>query len=106
MAAGAASKSWTTHAFPHGRWTLFKNPFIKTPKPAPPLEPRQSELLLDSVKPVRNDLTDSDLEVVATSKPPVEQPTEEAASPTGEPSEASGLVWDRIKTQFFGAGKV
>lgn len=105
-AVATASQSGTAQVFPHGRWSLFKNPFVKTPKPKPPLEPRQSELLLDSVKPVRNDLTESDLEVVAASKPPAERAPEESASHSAEPPEAPGLAWGRIKTQFFGAEKV
>jgi hypothetical protein len=106
-AAAAASQSGTAQVFPHGRWSLFKNPFAKTPRPKPAVEPRQSELWLDSVKPVRNDLTDSDLEVVTANKPPAERARAAGApvSPPGEP-EASGLAWGRIKTQFFGAGKV
>ena len=50
-------------AFPRGRWTLPSNPFKSSYQP----EPRRSiqgELSLDSVKPVRNDLSDSDLELV------------------------------------------
>lgn len=103
----AASPSGTTQAFPHGRWSLFKNPFAKTPRTKPPAEPQQSELLLESVKPVRNDLTDSDLEVVAANRPSAgaARTIGEPGSPPSEP-EASRLAWDRIKTQFFGAEKV
>ena len=51
--------------FPRGRWAL--NPF-KSEKPAP--RPAiQGELSLDKVKPVRNDLCDSDLELVAAARP-------------------------------------
>lgn len=50
--------------FPRGRWTL--NPF-KSGNAAPrPVV--QGELSLDKVKPVRNDLSDSDLELVAAAK--------------------------------------
>ena len=53
------------HAFPAGRWTL--NRFKASPASAP--RPTvQGELLLDKVKPVRNDLSDSDLELVAVAK--------------------------------------
>jgi hypothetical protein len=106
LTAAAAAQSGTTQVFPNGRWSIFRNPFAKTPRPKPSMEPRQSELLLDSVKPVRNDLTDSDLEVVTVSKPPAEPAAQENASHSGEPPEASGLAWGRIKTQLFGAEKV
>jgi hypothetical protein len=63
--------------------------------------------LLDSVKPVRNDLTDSDLEVVAVGQPPAERgATPETVSASNEKPETSSLVWGRIRTQLFGAGKV
>jgi hypothetical protein len=106
-------------AFPRGRWTLFRNPFAKVPKPeAATRAPVQSELLLDAVKPVRNDLSDSDLELVqaarrsAEVKVPVPSATPAPASvspapaaPEAEPVAADGVVWNRIKNQFFGAGK-
>jgi hypothetical protein len=105
MAASATGR--IPQAFPHGRWTLFKNPFTNTSKLKPTPGPRQSELLLDSVKPVRNDLTDSDLEVVAAGHPPAERrATPEAVSAPNEKPETSSLVWGRIRTQLFGADKV
>lgn len=55
------------HAFPVGRWTL--NPF-KTPPAPTPRQTVQGELSLDKVKPVRNDLSDADLELVAVRKRP------------------------------------
>jgi len=51
-----------TNAFATGRWTLKANPF-KSARPAVPRETVQGELSLDKVKPVRNDLSDSDLEL-------------------------------------------
>ena len=92
-------------AFPIGRWTLFKNPFSKAPKPKAADTPVQPELSLDLVKPVRNDLSDADLELVQ----PVKRTTENAASATVqiEPVTAApeSAAWGRVKTQFFGAGK-
>jgi hypothetical protein len=84
---------------------LFKNPFSKTPKPKPVEVPAQPELSLDLVKPVRNDLSDADLELVQ----PVKRALEEVV-PADEPVESAtrareGAAWGRIKTQFFGAGK-
>lgn len=62
--AGQVVQSTGQNPFPRGRWTL--NPF-KSEKPAsrPAI---QGELSLDKVKPVRNDLSDSDLELVAAAK--------------------------------------
>ena len=101
------------HRFPLGRWTMFRNPFSKSSKPAnPPAGPVQGELWLDLVKPVRNDLTDSDVVVVAghsVSSPDAElavRATEEPP-PMSLPEEkvAAEPVWSRLKTQFFGAEK-
>jgi hypothetical protein len=93
-------------AFPLGRWTLFKNPFSKTPKPKPKPEEAvvQSELSLDMVRPVRNDLTDADLELVQPPKRSQEKNTLQATQP--EPAATlPSPSWARINTQFFGAGK-
>lgn len=107
-------------AFPRGRWTLFRNPFAKAPKPeAATRAPVQSELLLDAVKPVRNDLSDSDLELVQAARRsaeveaqapspaavPAPAPVVMADAPEAEPVASDGVVWNRIKNQFFGAGK-
>lgn len=95
----------TRPAFPIGRWTLFKNPFSKTPKPKPAEAPVQPELSLDLVKPVRNDLSDADLELVQPVRSALEKvaPAAERAEPaTAAPD---GAAWGRITTQFFGAGK-
>ncbi|HXI52982.1 MAG TPA: hypothetical protein VNH84_15810 [Candidatus Saccharimonadales bacterium] len=81
--------------FPGGRWSSLLS--FKTPKPIPAQAIVQGELALDAVKPVRNDLTDSDVVVVA-GPAAGSSPAEPAASPE-EP------VWNRLKTQLFGAGK-
>ena len=99
-------------AFPQGRWTIFRNPFGGALAKSKAVQaPVQGELSLDAVKPVRNDLSDSDLEVIRVSRPAPVEPvavtpvvlTPPAAS--AEPPEPAGPVWDRLKTQFFGAGK-
>lgn len=97
-------------AFPRGRWSLFKNPFSKTPRATVSSAPVQSELSLDAVKPVRNDLSDADLEVVQAAPRRVEPTAPETscapeAAPAPEPVAADGAAWDKIKNQFFGAGK-
>ncbi len=55
------------NAYPLGRWTLKANPFKSSIRPARP-PGVQGELSLEKVKVVRNDLSDSDLELVAASK--------------------------------------
>jgi len=92
-------------AFPIGRWTLFKNPFSKAQKPKPIEAPAQPELSLDLVKPVRNDLSDADLELVQSVKRDVEKPVRATEHVQPVPAAPEGPAWDRIKTQFFGAGK-
>jgi hypothetical protein len=94
-------------AFPHGRWTLFRNPFSKSGKSKSAAAPVQTELLLDLVKPVRNDLSDSDLEVVRVqSKPAAEAVERVPAAPVAkEAVSQEPVAWDRIKNQFLGAGK-
>lgn len=95
-------------AFPRGRWTLFKNPFSKSGKSKPAVTPVQTEMSLDLVKPVRNDLSDSDLEVVRVQpKPAVVEPVPPVppAPVTAEVVSSEPVSWDRIKNQFLGAGK-
>jgi hypothetical protein len=129
-----AGSNQAQHRFPLGRWTsVFRNPFGKSSlSPAPVRTPVQSELLLDLVKPVRNDLTDSDL-VVVPGRPaasgnaqttgaaavPVEgpRPVITAQPEPGEPvplvpsvpsvqlAPSAQPVWSRLKTQFFGVEK-
>ena len=96
----AVSEPASRPAFPRGRWTLFKNPFAKAAKPQAAKPPEQSELRLDAVKPVRNDLADADLELVQAAKRAHE---DAASSPESNAPEAAS--WNRVKTQFFRAGK-
>jgi hypothetical protein len=115
--------------FPLGRWTVFRNPFSRASKTAtPPRAPVQGELMLDLVKPVRNDLTESDVVVLSgaaavapavavTPRLPEAAPgsdTAEMARPRILPEAAevqapaeteTEPVWSRLKTQFFGAEK-
>ena len=108
------------------RWGQMKNPFRqKTPgrKSAPPAV--QGELRLESVKVVRNDLNEADLEIVAgkeEGEKPVAAPEstkcatkcegkEEVASASAAPAsptpnqQASRVVWQRIATRLFGTGR-
>jgi len=104
-------------AYPRGRWTVFRNPFVKRGKSVEPTPPVQGELLLDLVKPVRNDLSDSDLEVVpATEVSLVRQTVVDAQSPLSSPSslipsgsdlkeEFAAADWARVRDQFTGLEK-
>src|SRR5882672_11502177 len=104
-AGRVADPSAPEQVFPLGRWTLFKNPFSKVANPKAAEAPTQGELSLDTVKPVRNDLSDSDLEVVPTGKSaPVAGPTL-TTSGAPVPGRTDALVWDRIKAQFLGVGR-
>ena len=79
------------------RWSLLKkNPFA--PAPVRPLEKPavQCELSLETVRPVRNDLSDADLEVVPAG------PLGEAAS-RAEDREQSRFLWSRLTARLFGA---
>ncbi len=76
-------------------------PFIRElPKPLV-----QAELSLESVKVVRNDLSDCDLEVVRSQPPPPRQ----SAAPIGPqpPSRpTSHTRWSRVTGRLFGLGKL
>ncbi len=64
----------------------------------------QGELSLDAVKVMRNDLSDSDLEVVRI-KPPTPAPAAKPAAsdlPKATPTETT---WSRVTGRFLGAGK-
>lgn len=97
-----------------GRRGFFRNPFSRGVKPKTELRVVQTELLLDAVKPVRNDLNDTDLEVVATRARSVEPSAAGASSPT-RPTDLGSAV-DRhetpeestlggVKVQVIGIGK-
>jgi hypothetical protein len=64
----------------------------------------QAELSLEGVKVVRNDLSDSDLEVVTTRPAKPEAPAVKA--PTATPERApAGSPWSRVAERMAGAGK-
>ena len=74
-------------------WMEKLNPFAAQGAPVP-RTPVQGELSLDKVKPVRSDLSDTDLELVAVEKKP-----EPAAVPAKiETAELSGTPWwERVR---------
>jgi hypothetical protein len=83
----------------------FRRP--ENPKPAIPRftkPPVQGELSLDTIRVVRNDLSDADLEVIAAKVPeapagdlPDLQPVPQAT--------VVGSRWGRVRNRIFGAGK-
>jgi hypothetical protein len=86
---------------------LLGRPCGKTAKPAIPRftkQPVQSELSLDKIKVVRNDLSDADLEVVTARQPAapaIPAPGPRSEEGTGFPQSTLG----RVTTRIFGAGK-
>ena len=107
--ASASAPPKPEHAFPFGRWTLFRSPFNRVPAATPKSKsdggPVQGELLLDAVKPVRNDLSDSGLEVVeSASQEACETATCLAARIAGSPDTAPP-AWRRVSAQFSGVEK-
>jgi hypothetical protein len=92
----------TQQAYPKGRWTLNANPFNTTRRvPASPVQSgpvtAQGELSLDRVRPVRNDLSDSDLELI-----PARQVQENVfAAPTAAPAAVKKQTfWARLRARF------
>ena len=83
------------------------NPFSRFPKLAGPKKsaipcftnpPVQSELRLDNVQVVRNDLSEADLEVVPAAPPGVKPDL----ATTGQ-RETAGKAWGRLTTRIFGS---
>ena len=86
-------------AYPRGRWTVGINPFRSGRPAATPVV--QGELSLEQVRPVRNDLTDTDLEL---------QPRKEEANVFAAPNPAAVPAvkvsrWQRLKALFVRRGK-
>jgi hypothetical protein len=98
----AASDTVLTSAFPLGRWTrLRKNPFGPRPHRQSVTPPVQGELHLDLVKPVRNDLSDADLEVVEAREP---LPAAQESAAGSSIDESHRFLWSRLTARIFRAG--
>lgn len=89
-------------------WGKKLNPLTRGSKPAGPARsfaplvtaaPQQGELSLDTVKVLRNDLSDTDFEVV---KPKPAKSVSPVVAMTAEKLEPVGAAWNRITTKFFG----
>jgi len=89
---------------PFGGGSWFKNPFARTTARKPARVPVQAELSLDSVRPVRNELNDPEVELGRPPRcaPEPESPTTPAVVPAA-PVAATGGLWQRLKTRLFGA---
>ena len=81
---------------------LRKSPFTAKPEETiPPRLPAQTELSLDAVKPVRNDLSDADLEVVRARREK-NQPGTSTPSRLGMfKAELTGTGWSRLTARLF-----
>src|SRR6185295_13975997 len=89
-------------AFPLGRWTMPKNPFVGKFAPHKQVkEPVQCELSIDAVKVVRNDLSDADLEVIASLKPLAPLP----AKKSRDSLESIALAWGCITARILGVSR-
>lgn len=79
-----------------GGWAQKLNPFVKQ---GAPIERTavQGELSLDNVKPLRNDLSDTDLELVAAVKPPEAKPGVVKIGPVEIPVVKAVPVWERVR---------
>jgi hypothetical protein len=80
-------------------WRRARNPFGPKPAARKRATPVQGELLLEGVKVVRNDLNETDLEVIPTPKP-----SEKAVEPAERQANAepAKLAWRRIAARLFG----
>jgi hypothetical protein len=89
---------------PFGSWARFKNPFARLWSKEPRTMPWQAELLLDSVKPVRNDLSEANIRADRQEAAPSAGIAVMISMPAGV-SRGRGPMWQRLKTRWFGMGK-
>lgn len=64
----------------------------------------QAELSLEAVRVVRNDLSDTDLEIVTCKKAAAAPKTDRAATPSGNES-APNRAWNKVADTLFGGAK-
>ena len=72
-----------------------------------PVGPAQPDLWLDRIKPVRNDLSDSDIEVIPAATPAASGPAMPESESKSIPLEPAPVEarWSGIRRQFRDAGK-
>ena len=66
--------------------------------------PAPGQLSLDAVKPVRNDLSDADLEVVLEAQPSLG--ASKPSRPRAFRAELMGFGWSRLAARLFNSGRV
>ena len=107
--ASASAPSKSEQPFPFGRWTLFGSPFYRVPAATPKSKsaggPVQGELLLDAVKPVRNDLSDSGFELVELASKKACETAADLAAPIASRPEPGPPAWRCVSAQFSGVEK-
>ena len=102
QAVEKSEKKSGMNAYPLGRWTLKANPFKSATKPKP--EPVvQGELSLDKVKVIRNDLSDSDLELVAAVKQSATADKGNVFTEPGLTAPTTVSLWAKIKGKLMRA---
>jgi hypothetical protein len=94
---------WRRKANPWVRFAGRPGP-VKSRVAASPRLPVQSELSLDNVRVVRNDLSDADFEIVPRQTAGHQQPGP-ARLAVRRPLVSAGHVWDRLATRIFGPGQ-
>jgi hypothetical protein len=67
--------------------------------------PVQTELVLDGVRVVRNDLSDSDVEIVPT-RPVLTPAPDQPPQPKIIKAELTGMGWSRLTARLFGSSRV
>lgn len=107
VSVGARAARWI------GKWIRKMNPLprlakrpgtIKSAVPRFAKAPVQSELSLDKVQVVRNDLSDADFEVVRAKTPVAVSPGPTALT-SQDKFEPAGGKWNRLTTRIFGVGQ-
>jgi hypothetical protein len=83
-------------AAPNRGWAQKLNPFATQGAPVPRAAV-QGELSLDNVKPVRNDLSDTDLELVAAVKQSEATPDTVRIGSVEVPVVKAVTVWERVR---------
>lgn len=102
--AGPSAPSVPAQPYPAGRWSLKSwPPFKRTAGAQPAKAPIQGELSLETVRPVRNDLTDSDLELVPAARPSGvgPRPKPPSSEPQPDPDRAASPLWSWLRRRLL-----
>jgi len=85
---------------------LGNTPFVNRPvERQKPMPTAQAELSLEAVKPMRNDLSASDLQI-GPAQPVIKPDTLKVARPRLFRPELTGLAWSRLIARFFSSERV